>query len=344
MKKKISILIFVCCFYSVVKAQDTFLSQLSSNAQFLSPASVGNGVYQSRVQSNYRSQLLDGNTLYKTIFLGWDRRYKNKDENVQNYLGLGGQLISDQVMNGILQTNYLTMNAAYHIFFDDDLRKNFALGLGLTFAQSNLKVDELKFLDQFSNGEFLLNTSSASLANLINNTSKFSMNTGLLYTSHTQTSFVQFSANAFFMSKPELTIDNTSASSGFKTLLFFNIEKEGDDKKTFMIHASLNSRNANAQYLIGGAIGLPFGSYYEFENRLYLGLYGRINNGQKDKMALDAIIPNFSILMSQYRFGLSYDIYSSGFSGAQIKPSSFELSFSKSFGKRRADYFRTIFD
>jgi hypothetical protein len=99
------------------------LSQLYTSAQFLSPASVGNGIYQNRVQSNYRSQMLAGNQLYKTIVVGWDGRYKNKNEDVVNYLGIGGQIISDQVMNGVLQTNYATLNAAYHLFFDEDLKK-----------------------------------------------------------------------------------------------------------------------------------------------------------------------------------------------------------------------------
>lgn len=335
MNKRGYILLICACFCITVKAQDPFLSQLYTSAQFLSPASVGNGIYQSRIQSNYRSQMLAGNQLYKTIVVGWDGRYKNKNEDVVNYLGIGGQIISDQVMNGVLQTNYATLNAAYHLFFDDDLKKDFSLGLGLTFAQSNLQLDKLKFGDQFSEGEYLMNSRSISLQNLNNSASKISMNTGLLYTNHSQTSFVQISANAFFFSKPDLTTSNQASTSGFKSLLFLNAEKELESKKSVLIHASFNSRNKMEQTLVGGAIGLPFGSYYENTNRIYFGLFYRLN---------DAVIPNFSILMNEYRFGLSYDVYSSGYSGAQIKPSSFEISFSAALGRRRADYFRTLFD
>lgn len=335
MNKRGYILLICVCFCITVKGQDPFLSQLYTSAQFLSPASVGNGIYQSRIQSNYRSQMLAGNQLYKTIVVGWDGRYKNKNEDVVNYLGIGGQIISDQVMNGVLQTNYATLNAAYHLFFDDDLKKDFSLGLGLTFAQSNLQLDKLKFGDQFSEGEYLMNSRSISLQNLNNSASKISMNTGLLYTNHSQTSFVQISANAFFFSKPDLTTSNQASTSGFKSLLFLNAEKELESKKSVLIHASFNSRNKMEQTLVGGAIGLPFGSYYENTNRIYFGLFYRLN---------DAVIPNFSILMNEYRFGLSYDVYSSGYSGAQIKPSSFEISFSAALGRRRADYFRTLFD
>jgi len=190
------------------------LSQAYGAAQFLSPASVGNGLYQSRAQANYRSQTMAGNSLYRTIVVGWDGRYKNKNEDVKNYLGLGGQIISDQVMNGILQTNYATLNAAYHMYFDEEVQKNFSLGLGVTFTQSNLQLDKLKFYDQFSQGVFINNSQSISLQNLNSSASKVSVNTGLLYTKHNENSFLQFSANAFFMSKPELTINNNAAGGG----------------------------------------------------------------------------------------------------------------------------------
>lgn len=336
MIKKVSILLFTCCIYLNVNAQDPFLSQAYGAAQFLSPASVGNGLYQSRAQSNYRSQTMSGNSLYRTIVAGWDGRYKNKNEDVQNYLGLGGQIISDQVMNGILQTNYATINAAYHMYFDEKMQKNFSLGLGASFIQSNLQLDKLKFYDQFSQGVFINNSQSISLQNLNSSASKISVNTGLLYTKHNENSFVQLSANAFFMSKPELTINNNAAASGFKSLVFFNFEKEvNDNKKTVMAHASYSNRNNMNQLLVGAAFSLPFGSYYEYVNRIYVGLFYRVG---------DAVIPQFSLLMNQYRFGISYDVYSRGMTGAVINPNSFEISFSTSFGRKRSTNFRTIFD
>lgn len=336
MIKKASILFFTCCVYLNVSAQDPFLSQMHSAAQFLSPATVGNGVYQSRAQANYRSQTMAGNSLYRTIVVGWDSRYKNKDPEVQNYLGLGGQIISDQVMNGILQTNYASLNAAYHMYFDEKMEKNFSLGLGATFTQSNLQLDKLKLYDQFSQGVFISNSQSISLQNLNSSASKISVNTGLLYTMHNENSFFQLSANAFFMSKPELTIRNNAEASGFKSLAFLNFEKEvNDNKKTVMLHASYTNRNNMGQLLVGAAFSLPFGSYYEYMNRIYAGLFYRVG---------DAVIPQFSILMNQYRFGISYDVYSRGMTGAVLNPNSFELSFSTSFGKRRNNNFRTIFD
>ena len=336
MKKRVFILCILCCFYLIVNAQGPFLSQRYSAAQFLSPASVGTGVYQSRIQANYRSQILAGNELYKTIIIGWDGKYKNKDEDVVNYLGIGGQIISDQVMEGILQTNYATLNVAYHLFFDEDLKKNFSLGLGMTFAQSNLQLDKLKFGDQFLQGEFMNNSTSLSLKNLSESASKISINSGLLYTYHDEKKFIQISGNAFYLSKPDLIAENPSADN-FKSFLFVNAEKELENKKSFLVHASYSSRNKLDQFLVGGSIGFPFGNNFDNYNKLYVGCFYRNN---------DAIIPMISILMKEYRFGFSYDVYSNDFSRAQLKPTSFEISLSVSslLGKKRSENLRTLFD
>ncbi|NCW13308.1 MAG: type IX secretion system membrane protein PorP/SprF, partial [Chitinophagia bacterium] len=215
-------------------------------------------------------------------------------------------------------------------------KKNFSLGLGFTFAQSNLQLDKLKFGDQFLDGEYITSSRSISLQNLNGTASKVSMNSGLLYTYHSANSFYQISANAFYLAKPDLISETPSASS-FKSLFFFNAEKELESKKSFMLHASFNSRNKIDQILLGGAIGLPFGSYFENNNKLYVGCFYRLQ---------DAIIPMISILMNEYRFGFSYDVYSNDFSKAQLKPTSFELSLSVSslLGRRRSDNLRTLFD
>ena len=49
-------------------------------------------------------------------------------------------------------------------------------------------------------------------------------------------------------------------------------------------------------------------------------------------------------MMDSYIFGLSYDIYNNDLSGASLKQNGFELSLSKSFGKKRNEFLRTIFD
>jgi hypothetical protein len=312
------------------------LSQAHGAAQFLSPATVGTGVFASRIQSNYRSQLFDGVSLIKTIVVGWDTKINNQNPEVKNYLGVGGVIISDQLMGGVFQTNYATLNAAYHMFFDKDVKRKLALGMGVTFAQSSLQLNRLKFYDQFNQGSFTENSQSISLQNLKGSASSVSVSSGLLYTSHLQTSFMQMGASAFFVTKPEMSISRDYGTSSFKSVMFFNFEKESDDNdKTFMLHASFNQRSKINQVLVGGAISFPFGNNYEYINRIYTGLFYRVG---------DAVIPQVTILLNKHRFGLSYDFFSKIATSAELNRTCFEFSFSTSFGKRKFEYLRTVFD
>lgn len=336
MSKKLHLFLLVTIFNNSLNAQEPFLSQVYSSAQFMSPASAGSGLFQNRVQSNLRSQNLNGSSLAKTIFLGWDSHINNSHENSYNYIGVGANLISDQIMGGVLQANHFTINVASHIFLDEELSKNLSIGLGLTFSQANIKFDQLKFGDQFFDGEFTFNSQSKSLQYLNSNATNLLANSGLQYTVRTKNKYFQIGASAFFYIKPELSkILNNNQAEKLKSFLFLNYEKEIFEKKSIMLHASYNTRNNISQLIFGGLYGTPFGSYYIDDNRLYIGCFYRIK---------DAIIPNITLIVNKYRFGLSYDIYNSELSKAQLKPSAFEISLSAIIGGYRRDVMRTLFD
>ena len=121
MKYRLSILFCFTIISACINAQDPVLSQAYTSLQFLSPASVGSGMYEHRIQANLRSQLMNGNSMYKTNVFGWDTWIKNKSlEASNNYLAMGLQLMSDQLGGGLLNTTYLTLNTAYHMSLDVD--------------------------------------------------------------------------------------------------------------------------------------------------------------------------------------------------------------------------------
>ena len=122
---KYRLTIFICFIFLSTRlfAQDPVLSQVYAAAQFLSPASVGSGIYEHRIQASLRSQFMNGNSMYKTNVLGWDTRIKNKSlEASNNYLAMGLQLMSDQLGGGLLNTTYLTLNTAYHMSLDKRIK------------------------------------------------------------------------------------------------------------------------------------------------------------------------------------------------------------------------------
>ncbi len=76
MKYTLTIFIYCIVLGTRLYAQDPVLSQVYNAAQFLSPASVGSGMYEHRIQANLRSQFMNGNSMYKTNVLGWIRGLK----------------------------------------------------------------------------------------------------------------------------------------------------------------------------------------------------------------------------------------------------------------------------
>jgi type IX secretion system PorP/SprF family membrane protein len=316
-----------------LKAQDFVLSQPFTAAQYLSPASVGNGVFDQRIQSNFRTQSIGGANYARNIVVGWDRKYNRKAEDQASYLGIGAQIISEQLLDGLINTNYITFNTAYHLFLDGDDYSNLAIGLGLTYAQTTLDRSKLNFGSSYNpaNGSFDIPSNEIFLPNA----GRLTVNTGLLYTKHSNDSYLQLSANGFFFAKPEVINSPYNEAPGMRTAVFMNLERYFNGDYTFLFHGAFSTRNKEESFVVGGSISMPIKIEYDHDRRLYLGCFYR---------KTDAITPSVNIMMDNYIFGVSYDIFINGLAAAGIRSNSFELTFSKSFGKRKQELMRTLFD
>jgi hypothetical protein len=265
--------------------------------------------------------------------MGWDRKFNRKSEDQSNYLGIGGQIMSEQIWSGLINTNYITFNTAYHLFLDGAEFSNLAIGLGVTYAKTTVDQSQLKFGNMYNTGNGLIEYSS--FEGFLPNAGRITANTGLLYTKHSNDTYLQLSANGFFYSKPDVTNSPYNEAQGMRSAVFFNLEKYFNEDYTYLIHGSYSSRNKENVYVLGASVSLPIKYEYDHDRRLYLGCFYRHQ---------DAITPSFNIMMDNYIFGLSYDIYTNGLAAAGIRSNSFELTFSKSFGKRKAELMRTLFD
>lgn len=336
MNKKFLISLLLIVFaVNTYAQQGIVLSQPYISAQFLSPATVGNGIYEQRIQTNLKSHFLDGNNLYRTLVSGWDSRFKNADPEQKNYFGVGAQVISDQAMAGLFNSNYITLDFAYHLFLDANFKNELSLGLGATYGQTYLDKSKLRFGEGYNiDGSY-----TAGNYDYLNSIKSFPQdfyyNTGLLFTRHTENIFLQAGFAVSFLSKPKVLILNVDTASGMKSSAFFNFEKELENGSSFMTHLSFANKNGLNQIVVGGLWSFPFKDKTNKINRIYVGCFDRLN---------DAIIPSVSIMMDKYTFGLSYDIYNNDLSGAKLKQNGFEIALSVSFGKKRNEWMRTIFD
>jgi type IX secretion system PorP/SprF family membrane protein len=328
------ILIKFCALLIIkVQAQTPFISQNFNNTQFFNPASVGFGSYN-RFSSIYRSQFSNVGRPYKTIGLNVDFGFLKNSGADMNNLGFGIQGVSEQVLDGILQTNSITATIADRIFFDDFGMNYLAIGVGTTYVNRTINYAYLNFGDQFIQGK-LINTSSLDIIN--KDQSKNTLNVGFLFSHNTDNAFFQIGASAYLLNRAQnqQTYKDTVEVDFSQLLGQFNFEHIISGNKTLMVHANYQNRYEKQYYYAGAAIGVPFSETYESTNRMYVGCFYR---------SKDAIVPYIGLLFNKYKFGLTYDIYNNDMTEASLKPQTFEFTLSTYFGKRRNEGMRSLFD
>jgi hypothetical protein len=310
------------------------------NAQYLSPALVGDGIFEHRIQSNIRTQMFANNNVSNTIVVSWDSHLR-KEYNETNNFRYGLQVISDQLGNGIIKTNYFTFNIANRIVLDDNMNHSIALGLSATYANSILDENKLRLGDQLNH--FLTGITSTTggipttdiLLNRFPNGTTF--NAGLAYKYITDNFYLQTGTGAFFYSIPNIAKGIPGGSKiEMKNSIFLNTEKNMNEKFSVLLQAYFSNRfNLNKDLSIGCGIGVPIYYKDEEDRRLYINFQYRFN---------EAYIPNIVYLLDKYTFGISYDVYLNKITTSNLRQNSFELSFSKSFGQRKKYNFRSIFN
>jgi len=321
------------CVITNVQGQDLVFSQPYTTSQASNPGVVGTGMYQQRVQSDLRSQFVGGNNLYSTIALGWDTRINNKESDIKNYMGIGVQVLSDRLMSGLVQNNYIALNMAYHIYLDKNLNQNLALALGGTFAQTSFDRSKIYFEDQYNSAGGL--TGGGSMESLVAAPSTLVANTGILYSLHNEKSFLQAGVSANFSKKPSLTYNYINESNGMRLLGMINAETSIFYNNTILVHGQYSLKEGIRRYSVGFAFSFPITTDWELTKRLYIGCYSR---------NAEVLIPSISILSDKHSFGFSYDFNITKANAAQLKQNLLEITFSKSFGYKKGNLFRTLFD
>jgi hypothetical protein len=321
-------------FYSLgVNGQIVSISQPYKLSQLLNPGLVGDGIYKQRIQSGLKSEFLDGNNLYNTVVIGWDRKFQKEDQVLPNYFGIGTQIISDRLMNGILQNNSFSFNTSYHIFLNKSTNSDIGIGLGAIYSQSFVNKSNILFEDQYyDNG---VPKGNGTAENLKDFPSNFSISTGVVYKRHSNASYLRMGGSLFFFDKPQNTVEALYESTGLRKFAFMNFENELFYDFTYLFYASINQLNNSRKYEAGAAIGYYITKDENEVKRIYFGCNYRRN---------DAIVPNFSFLMENYSLGFSYDINSTPVAGSNVKQQKFELNFSRSFGNKQQNKFRSLFD
>lgn len=332
MQSRVNILLSLLLFSVGVAAQTPFSSQNFTATNFFNPASVGFGV-NNKFQTFYRNQFSGVGDPYKTIGIGFDLGlFKNRNNEGNNNFGLGVQAVSEQVMNGILQTNAITVSLANRVFLNELKTSYVSLGISSTLITRTVDAERLSFGDQFNSGR-LFNASSLEVINAF--PSKFTSNAGLMYTYFSENTFFQMGASVFFINRSSNQQIYDKLEQTYQSVGLLNLEKRFAEDKTILLHADYQKRLENEYYFAGAALGLPINSNRNNMNRIYVGCFYR---------SKDAVIPYFGLLYNKYKFGLSYDIYQNNMTMSNLHPQTFEFTLSTNLGRRKTDNLISLFN
>jgi type IX secretion system PorP/SprF family membrane protein len=301
--------------------QDPTFSQFFSSPLNVNPALTGHINADWRMILNLRDQWFNPSSPYATGTVSFDAKvFQNKIPNVEekNIVGIGGMLMYDYTMNGIVTGVYGSVNLSYNILIGEDFYGNkhrLGLGFGGTYASRYIDFSRLNFQAQFTGSGFNQNLPNNEAA-LSNMTPFFSASAGFLYTYNTSKSNLDIGGAVYHLNEPKQTFLNDPyqfvpprwvGNASFETFL-----NDGLVLNTNAIYQA----QANAHYFsIGGALGIfldPDG-----QSIFNVGVW---------YWSANAIVPYVGFAYNDLQIGLSYDATISKLNEAAAKPTTFEIS------------------
>src|SRR5262252_9977127 len=135
--------ILLICLLAAVRfasAQDPNFSQFFSSPLNVNPALTAKINSDWRVISNFRDQWLGPASPYATGTISYDTKIlQNKIPNVheeKNLIGVGGMLMYDYAMDGIMKSTYASANLSYSVVLADGPSVHrLGAGFGATYGK-----------------------------------------------------------------------------------------------------------------------------------------------------------------------------------------------------------------
>jgi type IX secretion system PorP/SprF family membrane protein len=315
--------IFMCVFVLIAiqaKAQDPSFSQFFSSPLNINPALTANINADWRAIANFRNQWIGPASPYITGTISYDAKmFQKKIPNVEydgNVFGLGGMLMYDKAMGGVVKSSYASMDLSYKVKLSSGETKHYlTAGFGAIYGHRRINFNGIDFEEQFTGYGFNTNlpTGESSLSSM---KPYFSVSTGLLYTIKTQNSNFDIGVSAFHVNKPKQTfLQDENQYIPMRKVAHANFETFLSESLVLSINAIYQAQSTANYYSFGGALGYYLPNNADF--MLNAGLWYWSKN---------AIIPYMGISYQDYQFGMSYDVTTSKLNQANDKPNTWELS------------------
>ena len=321
MKKLYYFMLIICSLaLNVAMGQDPTFAQYFSAPLNINPALAGNINTEWRLITNVRDQWSSPASPYVTGSVSFDKRilqnrdiYKPKGNSV---VGIGGMLMFDEAMNGVVRSNYASLNLAYFVKLSDGpVRHKLGAGFGASYGRKYIDFTRLDFQAQFTGFGFNRNlpTGEAALSSM---KGYFSASTGLTYSITTDNTNIDFGVAAFHVNKPTQTfLKDQNQFLAMRKVIHGNIETYLGNNLVLSTNA-IYQYQSEARYMSAGAI---LGYHIPTSQGILInaGAWYWFDNGY---------VPYLGVAVKDFQFGITYDIVTSSLNQAARRPNTFELT------------------
>ena len=319
--KRILLMILLLIALRSIQAQDPSFSQFFSSPLNINPALTARINSDWRVISNFRDQWIGPASPYATGTISYDTKaLQNKIPNVheeKNILGIGGMLMYDYAMDGIMKSTYGSLNLSYNVVLKDGpVVHRLGAGFGGTYGRRTVDFSRLTWEEQWVGyAGFNTNLPSGEAA-LSNMKPFFSLSSGLVYSITSENSNFDIGVAGFHINKPKQTfLQDQNEKLAMRKVIHANFETYLNNGLVLNTNAIYQFQDEAKYYSFGAGLG-----YYLPNNPeviLNAGLWYWSKN---------AVIPYIGFAYKDFQLGLSYDLTISKLDKATIKPKTFELS------------------
>jgi type IX secretion system PorP/SprF family membrane protein len=301
-----------------LSAQDPSFSQFFSSPLNVNPALTGNINGQWRVISNLRSQWAGPAYPYNTGTISFDMKLLKNKLPENSILGIGGMMMYDKVMGGVLKSNYASLNGSYKLQIAEGYNGGtHQLGAGIGFIYGNRAIDftRLSFGEQFNgygfdrnlpNGEFALSEMKAYI----------SSSAGIIYSFNSEFSSLDVGFAGFHLNKPKQTfLEDQNQILPVRYVAHANFEHFINNSLVLNTNAIYQKQSSTSYFSVGAAMGY----YLSSDENILI-------NGGLWYWSDNAVIPYVGFVYKNFQVGMTYDITISDLNDAARHPNTWEIS------------------
>jgi type IX secretion system PorP/SprF family membrane protein len=319
MKRNVLILSLLIAIKSL-QAQDPSFSQFFSSPLNINPALTANINADWRAISNMRDQWIGPASPYVTGTVSFDTKVmqnKTPDGSENNFLGLGGMLMFDHAMSGIVKSTYASMNLSYNIKISetDYYTERLSMGFGAIYGHRRMDFSRVDFEEQFTGFGFNTNMPTGETA-LSNMKPYVSASAGITYSAKTEKTNFDAGIAAFHLNRPRQTfLKDDNQFLAMRKVAHANFEMFLNERTILNTNGIYQYQKKASYFSVGGAIGYYAGN--NAETLITGGLWYWSEN---------AIIPYVGVAYKDFQVGVSYDFTTSKLNQATRRPNTWELS------------------